>query len=70
MGMKGGVPEDRRDHFVVIYRNEKERKEAAGFDRPDDAYVLPLDKNGGIQWRFYGAVTDAAFEELKSQASK
>jgi hypothetical protein len=65
-GMKGGVPEDQRDRFVVIYHNEKELKQAAGFDRPDDAYVLLLDKDGGIQRRFHGAVTDAAVEELKS----
>jgi len=69
-GMKGGVPEEQRDHFVVIYHNEKELKQAAGFHRPDDAYVLLLDKDGAIQWRFHGAVTDAAFEELKSYTSK
>jgi len=67
-GMKGGVPEEQRDHFVVIYHNEKELKQAAGFDHPDDAYVLLLDKEGAIQWRFHGAVSDAAVEELKSQA--
>jgi len=69
-GMKGGVPEDQRDHFVVLYHNEKELKQAAGFDQPNDAYVLLLDKDGAIQWRFHGPVTDPATEELKSQASK
>jgi len=64
--MKGGVPEDQRDHFVVLYHNEKELKEAAGFDRADDAYVLLLDKDGVIQWKFHGPVTDAAVEELKA----
>ena len=67
-GMKGGVPEDQRDHFVVIYHNEKELKQAAGFDAPDDAYVLLLDKDGAIRWSFHGPVTDAAVGELKSQA--
>jgi len=68
-GMKGGVAEDQRDHFVVIYHNEKELKRAATFDRPDDAYVLLLDKDSAIHWRFHGAVTDTAVEDLKSQAS-
>jgi ATP10 protein len=67
-GMKSGVPEDQREHFVVIYRNEKELKQVAGFDNPDDAYVLLLDKDGAIHWRFHGAVTDAAIEELRSRA--
>ena len=57
---------DQRDHFIVVYHNEKELKQAAGFDRPDDAYVLLLDKDGAIRWRFHGPVTDAAVDELKS----
>jgi hypothetical protein len=69
-GMKSGVPEDQRDHFLVIYRNEKELKQTAGFDRPDDAYVLLLDKDGAIQWRFHGAVTDGAVVELKAHTPK
>jgi hypothetical protein len=68
-GMKAGVPEDQRDHFIVIYHNEKELKQAAGFDAPDDAYVLLLDKDGGIRWRFHGPMGDAAVEQLKSQAA-
>jgi hypothetical protein len=69
-GMKNGVPEDRRDHFIVIYHNERELKRAAGFDRPDDAYVLMLDRHGGIEWCFHGPVTDASIEDLKGKASK
>jgi hypothetical protein len=68
-GMKGGVPEDQRGHFVVIYHNEKELKQAAGFDGPNDAYVLLLDKDGAIRGRFHGPVTDAAMEQLRSQAA-
>ena len=68
-GMKGAVPEDQRDHFVVIYHNEKELKQAAAFEHPDEAYVLLLDKDGAIRWRFHGPVTDAALQELESQAS-
>lgn len=69
-GMKKGIPEDQRDHFIVIDHNGRDLKQAAGFDRPDDAYVLLLDKNGAIHWRFRGAVTDAALQELESQASE
>jgi ATP10 protein len=67
-GMKGGTPEDQRSQFIVIYHNEKELKQAAGFEVPDDAYVLLLDKDGAIRWRFHGPVTDTAVQELKSQA--
>ncbi len=70
-GMKGGVPEDQRDHFVVIYRNEKELKAASDFQAqaPNDAYVLLLDKDGAIHWHTHGPITDAGLQELKSQAA-
>ncbi len=66
-GMKGGVPEDQRGNFVVIYHNEKELKQAAGFDQPDAAYVMLLDKDGAIQWKLHGPVTDAAIDDLKAK---
>jgi hypothetical protein len=68
-GMKGGVREDQRDHFVVVYHHEKELKEAAGFGPPNDAYVLLLDKDGAIRWSFHGPVSDAAADELESKAA-
>lgn len=68
-GMKSGVPEDQRGRFIVVYRDEKELKAAAGFEQANDAYVLLLDKDGVIRWRTHGAVTDAAAEELKARAS-
>jgi hypothetical protein len=43
-GMKGGVPQDQRDHFIVIYHDEKELKQMAGFDRPGVAQVLGTDQ--------------------------
>jgi ATP10 protein len=67
-GMKGGVPEDERSNFLVVDRDEKELKQAAAFDQPNDAYVLLLDKNGAILWKFHGPVTDAALAELKAKA--
>ncbi len=67
-GIKSGTPENQRAHFLLVYHNEKELKQAAGFSTPDDAYVLVLDKSGVIQWKFHGPVTDAAFDQLKAHA--
>src|SRR5262249_19870454 len=36
-GIKSGVPKEAYDRFVVVYSGEKALKDAAGFDRPDDA---------------------------------
>ncbi len=66
-GIKSGTPENQREHFLLVYHNEKELKQAAAFSTPDDAYILILDKSGVIRWKFHGPVTDASFEQLKTQ---
>ena len=68
-GIKSSVPADARDHFLLVYKGEKEIKEAVGFDKPDDAYVVLLDPEGAVRWRFHGPATDAALSELKTQAA-
>jgi hypothetical protein len=52
---------------VLVSHGEKQLKQAAGFDKPDDAYLLVIDKTGTIAWRFHGPFTDAAMEQVGSQ---
>lgn len=66
-GIKGSVPKDQRDRFLVVFKGEKEMKAAVGFERPDDAYVVLLDPDGSIVWRFHGAVNENALGELKTR---
>ena len=66
-GIKSGTPKDQYDRFVLVYRGEKQLKEAAGFDRSDDAYLLVIDGSGAIRWRYHGPVTDAAVEQIGAQ---
>jgi hypothetical protein len=66
-GIRSGVPQDQRETFLLVYHNEKVLKQAAGFDQPDDAYVLALNRRGDVLWRFHGAVTDRAVETLTAQ---
>ena len=65
--IKSGTPKEQYDRFVLVSRGEKQLKQAAGFDKPDDAYLLVIDKTGAIAWRFHGPVTDAAIEQVGSQ---
>lgn len=69
-GIKGSVPKEEYGRFVVVYKGEKELKDAAGFSAPDDAYLMIVDGAGGIRWRFHGAVSDAAVEQLRSELAK
>ena len=63
-GIKGSVPKEQYDHFLLVYNGEKELKQAAGFDQPDDAYLLAIDSAGAIEVALlHGAVTDAALDQ-------
>jgi hypothetical protein len=66
-GIKSGTPKDQYDRFLLVYRGEKELKQAAGFGPPDDAYLLVIDGSGAIRWQYHGAVTDGAVEEVRRQ---
>ena len=66
-GIKSGVHQEARDRFLLVFHGEEELKQAAGFDRPDDAYVVLVDREGLIRWRFHGPFEEAAFAELKRQ---
>jgi hypothetical protein len=66
-GIKGGIPKEQYDRFLLVYHGEKQLKEAAAFDRPDDAYLLVIDRAGAIRWRFHGPVSDAAVEQIAVQ---
>lgn len=67
-GIKGDVPQSDRDRFLVIFQGEKELKQAVGFERPDDAYLVLVDSSGLIRWRFHGPLSESAFDELKTQS--
>jgi len=65
--MKNDVPADQRARFLLVFKGEKELKQAAGFQTPDDAYLLIIDKSGVVRWRFHGPLTDDALMQVKSQ---
>ncbi len=61
--IKGSTPKEDYEHVVLVFHGEKQLKEAAGFERADDAYLLMVDSAGAIQWRYHGPVTDQAVEQ-------
>jgi hypothetical protein len=66
-GIKGAMPKEAWDRFAVVVKGEKELKDAAGFEKPDDAYVMVVDAVGAIRWRFHGPPTDAAVQDLRNR---
>ncbi len=62
--IKSGVPAAKYSHFLLVYKDEKELKEAAGFGPEDDAYLVVIDKAGTIQYKGHGPPSAAAIREL------
>ena len=66
--MKSDIPKEKRDRFLVVYSGEKELKEAAGFEAPDDAYLILVDPGGEVRWRFHGPFSHTVLKEVRTQA--
>jgi hypothetical protein len=68
-GIKSSVAQNQRDHFLILVHHEKELKASAGFETPNDAYVVLTDQQGAIRWRFHGSFNESALAELKTQVA-
>ena len=66
-GIRSGTPKEQRDRFLLVYHQEAELKNAAGFSAPDDAYILLVEGHGAIRWRFHGPLTDSTVAELEKE---
>jgi hypothetical protein len=64
-GIKKGVPENKRDHFVPILQGEAELKKLVSYKKPDDAYLIILGRAGNIVQQIHGAPNDASTAQVK-----
>ena len=64
-GIKKGVPENLRDHFVPVLKSEAELKKFVGYKEPDDAYLVVLDPSGQVIRQMHGPFTEAAYAQLR-----
>ena len=66
-GIKKGVKEEMRDHFVPILQGESELKKLVGYKEADDAYLVVLSPAGEITGQMHGSFSDSAYEQLRNQ---
>lgn len=64
-GIKKGVPENQRDHFVPILQGEAELKKFVHYGEPDDAYLVVLSRDGNILDQNHGVPNDANYSRLR-----
>jgi hypothetical protein len=64
-GIKRGVPENQRSHFVPVLHNEASWKKLVNYREPDDAYLVLLDRNGTVAFQMHGALSEQGYEQLR-----
>ena len=70
-GMRGKVPQNEQDSFVLLYQDEEIWRKLADFSEADDAYILLVDSTGKIRWRTHGKGPDPqAVNAVKDEVAK
>ena len=65
-GIRKGVAENKRDHFVPILQGEAELKKLVHYQEPDDAYLVLLSRGGNIVQQIHGTPTEAKYSQVRS----
>jgi hypothetical protein len=64
-GIRKGVPENMRDHFVPVLHDEDKLKTLVGYKEPDDAYVVVLDRTGKLAEQAHGPLNDVNYSQFR-----
>jgi hypothetical protein len=68
--MKGSVPQANYSTFLLVFKNEKELKQAVGFSAGDEAYVVVLDPTRTIEYKLHGPPSVAAVRDINSHITE
>ena len=66
-GIRKGVPENRRAHFVPILQGEPELKKFVHYSEPDDAYLAVLSPAGRVLELSHGTASDANYARMREK---
>jgi hypothetical protein len=68
-GMRRGTPRSDRENVITVYGGADSWKQRVGFQSPDAAYLVLLDKHGIVRWRHAGRFDNDAYEDLSAHVS-
>jgi hypothetical protein len=68
-GMRKGTPRSDQENVITVYGGTDSWKQRMGYQSPDAAYLVLLDKHGAVRWRHSGAFDEKAYRDLYAQAS-
>ena len=68
-GMRRGTPKKDHENVITVYGGTDPWKQRLGFQSPDAAYLVLLDRRGVVRWRHNGMFDETAYKALSSQVS-
>jgi hypothetical protein len=68
-GMRRGTPRSDQENVITVYSGTGSWKKSVGYQSPDAAYLILLDKHGVVRWRYTGAFDEEAHRDLNAQVS-
>ncbi|MEP7355437.1 MAG: hypothetical protein ABI824_19575 [Acidobacteriota bacterium] len=66
-GMRRGTPKSAHEHVITVYGGIGPWKERLAYKDTDSAYLIVLDKQGIVRWRYSGAFDGATSKKLSAQ---
>ncbi len=68
-GMRKGTPRSDQENVITVYGGTDSWKQRMGYQSPDAAYLVLLDKRGTVRWRHSGAFDEKAYRDFYAQVS-
>ncbi|MDR3742487.1 MAG: hypothetical protein P4L40_26010 [Terracidiphilus sp.] len=68
-GMRKGTPRSDQENVITVYGDSDRWKQRMGFQSPDAAYLVLLDKHGILRWRHGGPFDEDAYKDLSVRVS-
>ena len=69
-GMRKGTRKNDQENVITVYGGTDSWKQRVGYQSPDAAYLILLDKHGAVRWRHSGAFDEEAYKNLYAQVSR
>ena len=63
-GMRKGTPRSDQENVITVYGGTDSWKQHMGYQSPDAAYLVLLDKHGAVRWRHSGTFDEEAYKDL------
>jgi hypothetical protein len=68
-GMRKGTPAKDQENVITVYGGVDSWKQRMGYQAPDVAYLVLLDKHGKVRWHYSGSFDENAYRELNAQVT-